>query len=115
MSDRSAIEWTDATWNPVRGCTKVSPGCKFCYAETFAERFRGVPGHPFENGFDLRLVPEKLEQPLHWRRPRKIFVNSMSDLFHEDVPTEFIARVCFTANCHSRPRALTARRPSPRG
>jgi protein gp37 len=71
----------------------VSPGCKFCYAETFAERFRGVPGHPFENGFDLRLVPEKLEQPLHWRRPRKIFVNSMSDLFHEDVPTEFIARV----------------------
>src|SRR5690349_24537345 len=93
MSGRSAIEWTDATWNPVRGCTKVSPGCKFCYAETFAERFRGVPGHPFENGFDLRLVPEKLEQPLHWRRPRKIFVNSMSDLFHEDVPTEFIARV----------------------
>ena len=73
MSDRSAIEWTDATWNPVRGCTKVSPGCKFCYAELFSERFRGVPGHPFEQGFDLRLVPEKLEQPLHWRRPRKIF------------------------------------------
>ena len=93
MSDRSAIEWTDATWNPIRGCTKVSPGCKFCYAETFAERFRGVPGHPFEQGFDLRLVPEKLEQPMRWRRPRKIFVNSMSDLFHEDVPTEFIARV----------------------
>ena len=68
MSDRSAIEWTDATWNPVRGCTKVSPGCKFCYAEVFSERFRGVPGHPFEQGFDLRLVPEKLEQPLHWRR-----------------------------------------------
>jgi protein gp37 len=80
MSDRSAIEWTDATWNPVRGCTKVSPGCKFCYTEVFAERFRGVPGHPFEHGFDLRLVPEKLEQPLHWKRPRKIFVNSMSDL-----------------------------------
>ena len=93
MSDRSPIEWTDATWNPVRGCTKVSPGCKFCYAETLAERFRGVPGHPFEQGFDLRLVPEKLEQPLRWRRPRKIFLNSMSDLFHEDVPTEFIARV----------------------
>jgi protein gp37 len=86
MSDRSAIEWTDATWNPVRGCTKVSPGCKFCYAEVFAERFRGVPEHPFEQAFDLRLVPEKLDQPLHWRRPRKIFVNSMSDLFHEDVP-----------------------------
>jgi protein gp37 len=93
MSDRSAIEWTDATWNPVRGCTKVSPGCKFCYAEVFSERFRGVPGHPFEQGFDLRLVPEKLEQPLHWRRPRKIFVNSMSDLFHEDVPADYIARV----------------------
>jgi protein gp37 len=93
MSDRSSIEWTDATWNPVRGCTKVSAGCKFCYAETLAERFRGVPGHPFEQGFDLRLVPEKLEQPMHWRRPRKIFVNSMSDLFHEDVPTQFIARV----------------------
>jgi protein gp37 len=93
MSDRSAIEWTDATWNPVRGCTKVSPGCKFCYAEVFAERFRGVPGHPFEQGFDLRLVPDKLEQPLHWRRPRKIFVNSMSDLFHERVPSQFIARV----------------------
>jgi len=93
MSDRSAIEWTDATWNPVRGCTKVSPGCKFCYAEVFAERFRGVPGHPLEQGFDLRLVPEKLDQPLHWRRPRKIFVNSMSDLFHEDVPADYIARV----------------------
>ena len=93
MSDRSAIEWTDATWNPVRGCTKVSPGCKFCYAEVFSERFRGVPGHPFEQGFDLRLVPEKLDQPLHWRRPRKIFVNSMSDLFHDDVPADYIGRV----------------------
>jgi protein gp37 len=93
MSDHSAIEWTDATWNPVRGCTKVSPGCKFCYAETFAERFRGVPGHPFEQGFDLRLVPEKLDQPLRWRRPRKVFVNSMSDLFHEGVPAEYIREV----------------------
>lgn len=93
MSDGSAIEWTNATWNPVRGCTKVSPGCKFCYAETFAERFRGVPGHPFEQGFDLRLVPDKLNQPLTWRRPRKIFVNSMSDLFHEDVPASYIAAI----------------------
>ena len=93
MSDHSAIEWTDATWNPVRGCTKISPGCKYCYAETFAERFRGVPGHPFEQGFDLRLVPDKLESPLRWSRPRKIFVNSMSDLFHEDVPVVYIARV----------------------
>jgi len=93
MSDRSQIEWTDATWNPVRGCTKVSPGCKHCYAETFAERFRGVPRHPFEQGFDLRLVPEKLLDPLKWAAPRRIFVNSMSDLFQEGVPTSFIERV----------------------
>lgn len=93
MGSRSAIEWTDATWNPVRGCSKISPGCKHCYAETFAERFRGVRGHPFEYGFDLRLVPEKLEEPLRWRVPRRIFVNSMSDLFHEGVPTQFIAEV----------------------
>ncbi|MGH7804776.1 MAG: DUF5131 family protein [Candidatus Binatia bacterium] len=93
MASRSTIEWTDATWNPVRGCTKVSPGCKHCYAETFAERFRGVPGHPFEQGFDLRLVPEKLGEPLRWRTPKRIFVNSMSDLFHEEVPAEFIGAV----------------------
>lgn len=93
MADRSAIEWTDATWNPVRGCDKLSAGCKFCYAETIAERFRGVPGHPFEFGFDLRLVPAKLEQPLSWKRPRKIFVNSMSDLFHENIPATYIAEV----------------------
>lgn len=93
MSDQSRIEWTDATWNPVRGCTKVSPGCKHCYAETFAERFRGVPGHPFEQGFDLRHVPSALSLPLSWRRPRLIFVNSMSDLFHEDVTDDYIARV----------------------
>jgi protein gp37 len=86
MSNKSNIEWTDATWNPVRGCTKISPGCKHCYAETFAERFRGVPGHPFEQGFDLRLVYEKLDEPLRWAASRMIFVNSMSDLFHEDVP-----------------------------
>lgn len=93
MSDGSAIEWTDATWNPVRGCTKISPGCKHCYAETFAERWRGVPGHAYEQGFDLRLVPGKLEQPLSWREGRRIFVNSMSDLFHEDVPVAYIRRV----------------------
>ncbi|RKH02971.1 DUF5131 family protein [Corallococcus carmarthensis] len=90
---KTSIEWTDATWNPVRGCTKVSPGCKHCYAETFAERFRGVPGHPYEQGFELRLVPEKLPEPLRWREPRRVFVNSMSDLFHEDVPREYIAAV----------------------
>ncbi len=93
MSDRSSIEWTDATWNPVRGCDKISPGCKHCYAETFAERFRGVPGHPYEQGFHLRLVPEKVEEPLRWRAPRRVFVNSMSDLFHDDVPTEYVAAV----------------------
>ena len=93
MSDNSRIEWTDATWNPVRGCTKVSPGCAHCYAETFAERFRGVPGHPFERGFDLRLVPEKLDDPFRFTGSRMIFVNSMSDLFHEGVPDEYIERV----------------------
>jgi protein gp37 len=89
MSDGSAIEWTDATWNPVRGCRKVSPGCKHCYAETFAERWRGIPGHPYEQGFDLRLVPEKITDPLRWTRPRRIFVNSMSDLFQVGVPETY--------------------------
>ena len=93
MAQNSSIEWTDATWNPVRGCTKVSPGCAHCYAETFAERFRGVKGHPFEQGFDLRLVPEKLHVPLTWRTPKRIFVNSMSDLFHEAIPDDYIAEV----------------------
>src|SRR5580765_4745713 len=93
MSQHSSIEWTDATWNPVRGCTKISPGCAHCYAETFAERFRGVPGHPYEQGFDLRLWPERLTLPTRWRKPRMIFVNSMSDLFHEAVPDDFIDRV----------------------
>ena len=104
MSDKSKIEWTDATWNPVRGCTKISPGCLHCYAETFAERFRGVPGHPFEFGFDLCLVPEKLGDPLRWSAPRKIFVNSMSDLFHEMVPDDYIvkvARVMTATNWHT--------------
>jgi len=93
LADKSQIEWTNATWNPVTGCTKISQGCDFCYAERFAERFRGVPGHPFEPGFDLTLRPARLEQPLKWRRPRKIFVNSMSDLFHKQVPTDFVDSV----------------------
>src|SRR6201998_4742126 len=93
MSERSTIEWTQATWTPVRGCEKISPGCAHCYAETFAERFRGVKGHPFESGFDLRLIPEKLSAPLAWRTPKRIFVNSMSDLFHDDIPDDYIARV----------------------
>ena len=94
MSSQSNIEWTDSTWNPVRGCTKISPGCKHCYAETFAERFRGVPGHPYERGFDLRLVPERLADPLRWSQSRMIFVNSMSDLFHDRVPDAYIEQVC---------------------
>jgi protein gp37 len=93
MSDGSPIEWTDATWNPVRGCVKVSPGCKHCYAQVFAERWRGLPDHPYGQGFDLRLVPEKLEEPLRWRKPRRIFVNSMSDLFQVGVDEPFIRRV----------------------
>jgi protein gp37 len=94
MSQNSSIEWTDATWNPVRGCTKITPGCDHCYAETFAERFRGVKGHPYEQGFDLRLVPEKLPEPLRWKTPKMIFVNSMSDLFHKDVADDYIEAVC---------------------
>jgi len=104
MADGSAIEWTDATWNPVTGCTKITAGCDNCYASRFAERFRGVPGHPFEQGFDLTLRPERLRQPLAWRRSRMIFVNSMSDLFHKDVPRSFVDAVFDTmeqANWHS--------------
>ncbi len=104
MSEHSQIEWTDATWNPVRGCTLITPGCDHCYAQTFAERFRGVPGHPYEQGFDLRLVPEKLAEPLRWKTPKMIFVNSMSDLFHKDVPEDYVEAVCKTmerANWHT--------------
>jgi protein gp37 len=93
MSEVSPIEWTDATWNPVTGCQKVSPGCANCYAETFAERFRGVPNHPYEQGFDLKLWANRLELPLTWKKPKRIFVNSMSDLFHKDVPEDFILKV----------------------
>lgn len=93
MSDNSAIEWTEATWNPVTGCSPVSPGCAHCYAKTFAERWRGIPGHPYEHGFDLRFWPQRLDQPLRWSRPRMIFVNSMSDLFHEDIPVSYIEQV----------------------
>lgn len=88
------IEWTDHTWNPIRGCTKISPGCAHCYAEVFAERFRGVPGHPYEQGFDLRIVPGKLVEPLRWAGAKMVFVNSMSDLFHVDVPDDYIEAVC---------------------
>jgi protein gp37 len=113
MAEHSTIEWTDATWNPVRGCTKISPGCKHCYAEVFAERFRGVPGHPYEQGFDLRLVPEKLAEPLRWQTPKMIFVNSMSDLFHDGVPDDYIeavAKVMVKADWHTY-QVLTKRSP----
>jgi protein gp37 len=104
MADKSTIEWTDATWNPVTGCTKISPGCDNCYAARFSERFRGVPGHPFETGFDLTLRPERLLQPFGWKQSRMIFVNSMSDLFHKDIPRTHIAAVFDTmekANWHT--------------
>jgi protein gp37 len=104
MSEHSKIEWTDTTWNPLRGCTKISPGCKHCYAETFAERFRGVAEHPYEQGFDLRLVPEKLSEPFQWTGPRTVFVNSMSDLFQPGVPDDYIedvVRVMVEANWHT--------------
>src|SRR5579859_2630288 len=104
MSNTSTIEWTESTWNPVTGCTEVSPGCDHCYARTFAERFRGVPNHPYEQGFDLKLWPDRLELPLSWKKPRRIFVNSMSDLFHKDVPDDFILGVFSTmalANQHT--------------
>lgn len=103
MAMQTGIEWTDATWNPASGCTKVSPGCDHCYAERFSERFRGIVGHPFEGGFDLTLRPHKLDEPLKWRRPRRVFVDSMSDLFHKDIPVAFVDRVFETmerANWH---------------
>lgn len=93
MAQNTSIEWTNATWNPVTGCTKISAGCDNCYAERFSERFRGVKDHPFENGFDLTLRPARVEQPLSWKKPKMVFVNSMSDLFHKEVPKEFISRV----------------------
>ncbi len=104
MADRSAIEWTDTTWNPVTGCTKISAGCDNCYAARFSERFRGVSGHPFETGFDLTLRAERLLQPFGWKRPRMVFVNSMSDLFHKEIPSVYIAAVFDTmerANWHT--------------
>ena len=96
MAQTSSIEWTEATWNPVTGCSEVSPGCAHCYAKVFAERWRGIPGHPYEQGFDLRLWPERLDAPLKWRKPKTIFVNSMSDLFHEDIPLAFVEEIFAT-------------------
>lgn len=93
MGDRSSIEWTDATWNPVTGCSKVSPGCQHCYAERLAHRLKAMGVPTYRNAFEVTLHPHVLERPLHWRRPRRVFVNSMSDLFHEEVPEDFIHSV----------------------
>ena len=102
MSDRSTIEWTDATWNPVTGCTKITRGCDNCYAERFAERWRGIKGHPYEQGFELRQWPSRLNQPSRWRKPRMVFVNSMSDLFHKRVERSFIDKVFDTMESADR-------------
>jgi len=93
MAEHSAIEWTDATWNPVTGCTKVSPGCKHCYAERLAWRLQAMGSRRYRDGFAVTLQPDQLTLPLRWRRPRRIFVNSMSDLFHEAVPLDYIRQV----------------------
>jgi protein gp37 len=93
MAQGSSIEWTEATWNPVTGCAKISPGCKHCYAERMAERLQAMGQPNYKNGFDLALQPQMLELPLRWRTPQTIFVNSMSDLFHDDVPLTYIQRV----------------------
>jgi protein gp37 len=90
MATNSSIEWTEATWNPVTGCDKVSPGCAHCYAERMAKRLHGMGQTNYRNGFQLTLQPQMLELPLRWKKPRRIFVNSMSDMFHADVPLEFI-------------------------
>lgn len=119
MSDNSAIEWTDTTWNPLRGCARVSEGCRNCYAEVVAARFSG-PGLPYEGlttakgrwTGEVRLVPEKLAEPLRWRKPRRVFVNSMSDLFHESVPNEYIAAVFgVMAACPQHTFQVLTRRP----
>ncbi|HLG44725.1 MAG TPA: phage Gp37/Gp68 family protein [Reyranella sp.] len=93
MADGSRIEWTESTWNPLTGCTKISPGCKFCYAERLAKRLQAMGSARYRDGFRLALHEDALAIPARWRKPRRIFVNSMSDLFHRDVPTEFIVRV----------------------
>jgi protein gp37 len=93
MAQSSGIEWTESTWNPVTGCTKISPGCKYCYAERMAERLQAMGQENYRNGFELTLQQHMLELPLRWKKPQTIFVNSMSDLFHKDVPLDYIQRV----------------------
>src|SRR5262245_56285768 len=112
MAQDSAIEWTEATWNPVTGCTKVSPGCKFCYAERMATRLRAMGQARYRNGFRLTLQPDVIDVPRRWKRPRLIFVNSMSDLFHRDVPIEHI-RDCFEVmeQCPQHTFQILTKRP----
>ena len=98
MAQSSPIEWTESTWNPVTGCTKISPGCKNCYAKRMAEHLRLMGQPNYANGFDLTLQPQALELPLRWKKPQRIFVNSMSDLFHDDVPLSFILDVFSVMN-----------------
>ena len=108
MANNSPIEWTDATWNPITGCTKISPGCKHCYAERMSNRLQAMGQKNYSNGFALTLQPRMLEHPLHWRKPRRIFVNSMSDLFHVDVPIDYIQKVFDVmrrAHWHQHPSA----------
>jgi protein gp37 len=93
MANSSHIEWTDATWNPITGCSKISPGCKFCYAERLSRRLQAMGQENYRNGFEVTLQPHMLEHPLRWRQPRRVFVNSMSDLFHDDVPVAYIQQI----------------------
>jgi protein gp37 len=113
MAGTTSIEWTDKSWNPVTGCESVSPGCDHCYARTLAERFRGVPGNAYEQGFDLKIWPDRLALPLNWRKPSRIFVNSMSDLFHKDIPDEYIQQCFETMNAaHWHTFQVLTKRPS---
>lgn len=112
MAQNSAIEWTETTWNPVTGCTKISPGCKFCYAERMAKRLQAMGQPRYHDGFKLTLQDDVVDAPLHWKQPRVIFVNSMSDLFHKDVPVEFVAR-CFQVmeQCSQHTFQILTKRP----
>jgi len=112
MSGPTRIEWTDVSWNPVTGCSKVSRGCQFCYAERMAKRLAGRGGYPAENPFAVTLHPERLDEPLHWRKPRRVFVCSMGDLFHKDVPSGFITEVfAVMALCPQHTFQVLTKRP----
>ena len=102
MATQSAIEWTESTWNPVSGCTKISSGCLNCYAERMAKRLRAMGQARYKNGFKVTLHPEALDEPYRWKKPRVVFVNSMSDLFHKDIPVDFIQKVFKTMNENSQ-------------